>query len=460
MAYAEKRGNTWRVKYSTSAGERSRSGFPDKQSALDWGREQEAEIRRRRWRDPRSGDITVEAWIAKWRRGQDLAETTDQNYRYMIRRHILPAFGAKTLNELERMDIEAWEKGIRDRKFSPSVAAKARSVFATILNDAVEEGYLAANPATKKRGRGRQDLRAAKTAESLWLNEHQVLAAAERASMISGRPDEFVWIILAAYTGMRGAELRGLQRRFCRLREIRVEWQLREVDGKTFVAPPKHNSRRTIPLPPFLVALMSDHLQRVPQEACECHGADFVFRNQEGGHQLRTNFTNRYWRPAVDGLPVPRKGQARLPLLVDEEGRMVYRKGRGRISREGMERLAVASWLPILPDATPHDLRHSHKTWMIDDGIPEVAQFERLGHKLTGIREIYSHVTAEFRDRILDGLERRMTRALKARARKGPSAVPVLQELLELHLGRWELSSQIPPIGGAKIITMPKARAS
>ena len=31
----------------------------------------------------------------------------------------------------------------------------------------------------------------------------------------------------------------------------------------------------------------------------------------------------------------------------------------------------LACWLPIRPGLTPHRLRHSHKTWMVEDGIPK-----------------------------------------------------------------------------------------
>jgi integrase len=56
-----------------------------------------------------------------------------------------------------------------------------------------------------------------------------------------------------------------------------------------------------------------------------------------------------------------------------------------------------------------HDLRHTHKTWLIEDDIPEVAQAKRLGHRLAGVRGIYSHVTPAMTQRIVDALEHRWT---------------------------------------------------
>jgi integrase len=34
----------------------------------------------------------------------------------------------------------------------------------------------------------------------------------------------------------------------------------------------------------------------------------------------------------------------------------------------------------VKPGLTFHGLRHSHNTWMIDDGIMDVARARRLGH--------------------------------------------------------------------------------
>ena len=54
-----------------------------------------------------------------------------------------------------------------------------------------------------------------------------------------------------------------------------------------------------------------------------------------------------------------------------------------------------------------HDLRHTHKTWLIEDEIPEIAQAKRLGHRLPGIRGVYSHVTPAMQQRITHALQAR-----------------------------------------------------
>jgi hypothetical protein len=63
---------------------------------------------------------------------------------------------------------------------------------------------------------------------------------------------------------------------------------------------------------------------------------------------------------------------------------------------------------------TFHGLRHSHKTWLIADHIPETAQARRLGHHLPNrLVEVYSHVAPEIEHHLLNTLERRYRHASK-----------------------------------------------
>lgn len=97
-------------------------------------------------------------------------------------------------------------------------------------------------------------------------------------------------------------------------------------------------------------------------------------------------------------------------------------------------------WLPLIEGLTPHGLRHSHKTWMLEDAIPEVLQAERLGHTVPGIRGVYSHVSDTMRDGLKAKLQMRWEISLQERLRlSGSSPVPVLNGLLE-SAQKWDLA--------------------
>jgi integrase len=77
---------------------------------------------------------------------------------------------------------------------------------------------------------------------------------AERASLLSGRDDEFVATVLMGYTGMRWGEVVGLETEHLRGHRLRGEWQLYELDtGEFHRCPPKDESRRWIGLPDLSV---------------------------------------------------------------------------------------------------------------------------------------------------------------------------------------------------------------
>jgi integrase len=186
-------------------------------------------------------------------------------------------------------------------------------------------------------------------------------------------------IITAAWTGARWGELTGLQRSNTHLDDAKIVIDpdigaLHEVDGTFKLGPPKTaESARDITLPTFLIDLLRAHL--------DTHDHPHVFVTAENQLLRRSNFARRAMRPATDGnLDRPRP--------------------RVRVQ-------------PIVPGLVFHGFRHSHKTWMIADGIPDVGQARRLGHKIPDkIEHIYSHVAPEVEARLITALQRRWTNAL------------------------------------------------
>src|SRR6185437_7353888 len=66
------------------------------------------------------------------------------------------------------------------------------------------------------------------------LQPLEVLLAAERAALLSGRDDEFTMLVAIGYTGTRWGETIGLERDFVLPTLIDVECQLREIRGRFF----------------------------------------------------------------------------------------------------------------------------------------------------------------------------------------------------------------------------------
>ncbi|KAB8162957.1 LacI family DNA-binding transcriptional regulator [Streptomyces sp. 3MP-14] len=470
--------------------------YPTKASALKAARAAEDEVDaaagRGRWVAPEKSRVTLNEHIygrdgaGGWLTAQELAASSGQSYAHHIKRAI-SEFGDTALGDLTRTAIDAWERS-EAAAGSASSAATYRRVLHVALEDAVEAGLIAANPAKRRRNRGRRAGRStARGPERRITDALGLLLAAERAALLAGRDDEFVETILAGYTGMRWGEIVGLEPQFVRDDSIRIEWQLYELDSGALVrCPPKDDSYRDIDAPRWLTGLIRDHVARISPTPCPCHGIRYVYRGGaartgragptmadvaraagvsvgtvsnvinrphmvadatlarveaamselgyvRGGtpqgtaaHWRRSGHAAWIWTPAVSGW-YPKRGPAAphpVPILA-EPWPGVPARGRGAAGR------ATAGWVPISTGMTRHGRRHAHRTVLEEIGTPKVLMDERMGHSDSSVSARYAHVTPAMRRRLVVGLTEVWEESLAARRAMHPrSPVAVLDRLL------------------------------
>lgn len=499
MGFAEKRGDYYRARYKIALGKygtvKDETGatrkFGKKRDAEQAANDEEAKVRSGQWKDLSAGQTTVGTFANRWYAGLDLAASTMQNYRRHLEEHILPQFENEALADILPSDVDGWEKREREAGYAVSSVKTWRTTLHTMLEDAVVAGLIPGNPATKRRGKGKRAGRSRNRGpEKVIVDARQALLIAERAALLSGRDDEFVLVVTKYFTGLRWAELIGLETKFARLGSIRVEHQLYELDtGELLRCPPKDDSYRDVDLPGWLSALISDHLARTAPRPCDCHGLTYVFTGRHDGtpraagrvtikevaqraavsvatvsaamnhperlaattlarveavideldfvpgagsarraaHWRRSGFASWVFQPAATGWFPPKAPQKARPVPVAAEP-WPGAPVRGRNSQGR----ATACWLPIARGLTPHGLRHSMKTLMAEIRTPEVLSHERLGHEMEGIAGRYSHVTDAMRKELMEELTARWLDALDARREMDPhSPVAVLEELLQ-----------------------------
>ncbi|MCM1971301.1 LacI family DNA-binding transcriptional regulator [Streptomyces sp. G1] len=499
MGYAEKRSTYWRGRYKLADGKygtvQDTAGavvkFATKREAKQAADTEEVTVRRGEWRDPARGQETFSDYASRWYDDQDLAASTMQNYRRHIEEHLLPEFGEMALGGVLRSDVDRWEKAEK-AEYAASSVKTWRATLHLILADAVDEGLITSNPATKRRGRGKRAGRSRdRGPEKVVTDALGVLLIAERAALLSGRDDEFVAVVLKAYTGMRWGEIVGLETEFARQGSVRVEWQLYELDsGELVRCPPKDDSYRTIDVPDWLSALVANHIARTKPSPCPCHGRTYVFHGQgtarTGGHQgaklvdvarraevstgtvsnvlnhpdrvreatrirvelaigelgfvrggvpsehaahwRRNGFATWLFQPSATGwYPKKAPQDARPVPLLGAPWPGVPVRGRNAQGR------ADACWTPIAKGLTPHGLRHAHRTVMEDLGTEKVLMDERMGHIDGSVSARYAHVTPGMRRRLVGGLTDRWEEALEARRGMSPrSPVAVVDRLLRV----------------------------
>jgi integrase len=173
-----------------------------------------------------------------------------------------------------------------------------------------------------------------------------------------------------------------------------------------------------VQLPPFLADLYEALL-----EDCD---RSYIFVGEKGGVLRRSNFGRRFWRPAWDGVSENRRTGQYVP--------------------------------PILPGFTFHEGRHTHRTWLADDGIPEVGRAARLGQKMRGMGGIYEHVTPETKKRILDVLQARWETSLLALRAQERARLIALLPRMEETINQFAAAQQAEAGQGAKIIAQISPR--
>lgn len=475
MAYAEKRGNGanayYIARFSDGRGKwptvKNAAGgtvrYRKKRDAEKAGDDAESEVRGGRWHDPNAGRETFGQWVNTWFPRQDLAPRTLGNYRLTLETILLPTFEDEPLGDIDADRVQAWERQLIRDGYKPESVRTYRGVLSVVMGDAAAEGKIAANPVSRPRGRGRRAGRARhRVAEKPVVNPPGALLLAERCAVLSGRSDEFVLVVAKAWTGARWGELAGLQRKYFRMSTMRIEYQLGELDDGTWLLDaPKEDSRRDVDVPPFLAGLLSRQVaatQANRTAVCPCYrdgqeaeahaGGVFVFTGRttrrrdakkrlvpvRAPHWRRSGFESMIFKPAAEGWYPKKAPLPRRPVPVEAAPFPgVPVRGRNYVDR------STACWVSIADGLTPHLLRHTHRTWLTEDRIPEILTHERLGHELGGVGARYTHVTDGMREELCGALTARWESALDARLEMSDgSPVAVLDELMKARRAKKE----------------------
>jgi integrase len=343
------RGNGWQARYRDRSGRQRTKTFDARSDAQRYLQAVETELVRGTWTDPTLGKIQFGEYTARWRQSvAHLRPSTLANLDSRLRKHVLPAFAARPISNIEPVDVRAFVASLVDRGLSPASVKATYHVVSRICATATIDGVIPRSPCI-----------AVRLPRDVHHQEMHFLSATqvrELAETVEARYR--VLIYTAAYTGMRWGELAGLRVDRCDFLRgsVNVAQALSEANGRVEVGPTKTGRSRTVSLPRFLVDLLAAHL-------AEFGSPDgFVFTSAEGA-PLRRNFYRRHYRPAVARTQLP----------------------------QGLRF---------------HDLRHTCVALLVAQGAHPKEIQERLGHstiKLTFDR--YGHLFPSLDDRLRDGLE-------------------------------------------------------
>jgi integrase len=191
----------YRVRYRTpDRGQTDKRGFRTKRAAEAWANSNEVAKARGEYVAPSLGRVTVgelgPAWLA--RQKGHMKPSGYRSYESAWRNRVEPRWRRAKVADIRFSDVQAWATELAG-ELSPSMVATVYSVLARILDDAVRDRMLAANPArgVKLPARGKR--------QNTYLSAEQLRALA----IESGRYGSL--ILLLGTAGLRWGEAAALR---------------------------------------------------------------------------------------------------------------------------------------------------------------------------------------------------------------------------------------------------------
>jgi len=244
--------------------------------------------------------ILLEDYAREWlatrlgRGGEPLRPRVRELYESELRLHILPELGPVPIGRLDAATVRSWYADLVRDGPGPSTVAKCYRLLRAILNTAVEDGLVVANPCT---------ITGAGAEHAVERDLPTIAQVFQLADTVDVRYRALV--LVAAFSGLRRGELFGLRRVDVDAvqRSVAVEQQRQQLaDGAHVIGPPKSEAgRRVVALPSEAFDPLVEHLARFV-------GADpssWVFTGDKGG-PLREAVWQQEWARARKAVGLPR----------------------------------------------------------------------------------------------------------------------------------------------------------
>ncbi len=326
---------------------------------------------------------TLAAYAASWLKSYAAVECkprTHELYESMLRVHILPTLGTSPLTDLKRDQIRDLLAAKAETGLKRGTLRNILAPLRELLNHAVEDGVMVANPAARI-GRRLARMQAHEEQKRVEIFTEPDLAHL-LATAEAQYPEATDLIATLAWTGLREGEAFGLQwpdvdfhNGFLEVRRtVAYRKQVLQVGS------PKSKKSRRVDLPTVLLAKLRERHDKAKEDAALMERAfiPWVFPNGVGLPRDASNFSNRLWYPLLEAA-----GLHRVP---------------------------------------PHTLRHTYASLLIMRGENLVYIKEQLGHSSIQVTvDLYGH--------LIPGVHRGAVDALAEATKCNPRATEAGAEL-------------------------------
>lgn len=409
----------YKVKWRTPDGKhRTKGGFRTRKEAEDYATTIDFNQRRGAIFDPKSGDLTFRAAAEMWLASRhDLKATTragyvhalapaDQRRGDMAELGIDATFGGYPLNAITREYISQWVQRLTGAGKAPSTVRHAYFLVRMILAQAVVDGRLTVNPADYVK------LPTDRSAAGVVDDPSEFLTAAQVSALVNATPWPYnVYVHVAAWAGLRAAELCGLQVGDVELPErslnpnvrpkpgsLRVERTAQVIDGQMgYDAPKTRGSRRRVPLTAATVDVVRDYLTQHPRvdepTAPLFPAMKLIAPRPTGlkaeGSRDRASVVKRQ----ADALAALSVTEAEERLDLDWTQPLRHPNLYKAVHRPAVLRANRLGGVALPPELKFHSLRHTYVSLCVAAGIQPLEIAKIAGHaKVTTTLTVYAHL--------------------------------------------------------------------
>jgi integrase len=247
--------------------------FDSKGDAVMWLSTIRTDRARGLWKAPdkRSEQtLTFGVYSREWLDDRDLKPRTREHYKKLLSAQIGPTFDPTSIKSITPESVRRWHSLTAGA--TPTLRAHAYALLRTILNTAVADDLIPANPC-RIRGAG-----TTKRARNIAPATLEQLAALVQAMPIRYR----LMTLVAAWCGLRFGELVELRRKDVDLNNgvLHVRRGVVRSEGVTIIGTPKSEAGiRDVAIPPHLMPLVRKHMA----EMTEANRDALLFPSRGGG---------------------------------------------------------------------------------------------------------------------------------------------------------------------------------
>jgi integrase len=311
------------------------------------------------------GDYVTNVWWPTWK-----AQHPDSAYQTgkRIEKRILPFFGHLPFAALDADRVGVWKAGLAGSGLKPASVNSYLSPLGSILNAAVDSGYLPHSPLMRKSRAGR-----AAVARNLPVDRREVWVTRGQLDLLAQAITALyrALVVVAALTGMRWGELAAL-----RWNDVHLD---KPLDDGAVAGPGRLRVVRAVSDPS---RCGRDRRIKGPKSQASQR---IIALDQETSDTLRQH--QEAFADEQSGLVFTTPGGSRGPggALTANNFRRVWLRALKQAGLDG-------GW-PEYGGLHFHDLRHTHATWLLALRVPMIAVSARLGHASPVITMMtYAHV--------------------------------------------------------------------